>query len=90
MRSKSPDDDVVEMGKTDAITTLDVLDKTLAGRGWLAGNSVSLAETRDAPDLQYLFFMAIADIVTARPNVATWWGRIHERPLWQKAIGKGA
>jgi glutathione S-transferase len=90
MQGKSPDADVVEKGKADAARSLDVLDKALAGRDWLADNSFSLAEICYAPYLQYLFDMGIADIVTARPNVASWWGRIHERPSWQKAIGKGA
>lgn len=58
-----------------------------AGKDFLCG-AFSLADICYAPYLQYLFDMRIALGVTDRPNVAAWWGRVSERPAWQKAISQ--
>lgn len=87
MKGTTPDPKVVEEGKAGAAKALDVLERALAGKQWLAG-SFSIAEITYAPYLQYLFDTGLGDIVKERPNVAAWWSRISERPSWQKAIGK--
>ncbi|MRG92730.1 glutathione S-transferase family protein [Polyangium spumosum] len=87
MKGTTPDPKVVEEGKAGAAKALDVLERALAGKQWLAG-SFSIAEITYAPYLQYLVDTGLGDIVKERPNVAAWWSRISERPSWQKAIGK--
>lgn len=87
MKGTTPDQDVVKKGKEDAAKALDVLERALVGKEFLAG-SFSIAEITYAPYFQYLFDTGLGDIVKERPNVAAWWGRISERPSWQKAIGK--
>ncbi|HVK70287.1 MAG TPA: glutathione S-transferase N-terminal domain-containing protein [Polyangium sp.] len=87
MKGTTPDQDVIAKGKAEAAKALDVLDRALVGKEFLAG-SFSIAEITYAPYFQYLFDTGLGDIVKERPNVAAWWSRISERPSWQKAIGK--
>jgi glutathione S-transferase len=87
MKGATPDADVIAKGKADAAKALDVLERALDGKEYLAG-SFSIVEISYAPYLQYLFDTGAGDIVKERPNVNAWWGRISERPSWQKAIGK--
>jgi glutathione S-transferase len=87
MKGTTPDPEVIAKGKADAAKALDVLERALVGKEWIAG-SFSIAEITYAPYFQYLFDTGCGDIVKERPNVAAWWNRISERPSWQKAIGK--
>jgi glutathione S-transferase len=88
MKGTTPDQDVITKGKADASKALDVLDRALAGKEWIAG-SFSIAEITYAPYIQYLFDTGAGDIVKERANVAAWWNRISERKSWQRALGKG-
>jgi glutathione S-transferase len=88
MKGTTPDQDVIAKGKADASKALDVLDRALAGKEWIAG-SFSIAEITYAPYIQYLFDTGAGDIVKERANVAAWWNRISERKSWQRALGKG-
>ncbi|MDI1450557.1 glutathione S-transferase N-terminal domain-containing protein [Polyangium sp. 6x1] len=87
MKGTTPDPEVVKNGKEGAAKALDVLERALVGKEFIAG-SFSIAEITYAPYFQYLFDTGLGDIVKERPNVAAWWSRISERPSWQKAIGK--
>ncbi|UQA62267.1 glutathione S-transferase family protein [Polyangium aurulentum] len=87
MRGTQPNQATIDEGKAGAAKALDVLDRGLAGKEYLAG-TFSLAEITYLPYFQYLFDTGLGDIVKERSNVAAWWGRISERPSWQKAIGK--
>ena len=88
MKGSTPDQDVIAKGKADAAKALDVLERALVGKEWLAGQ-FSLAEICYAPYLQYLFNTGLGDIVKERPNVSAWAQRVLERPSWRKALGKG-
>jgi glutathione S-transferase len=88
MRGKPTDSSVVDKGKAEAAKVLDVIEKGLAGKEYLAG-TFSLADITYLPYLEYLFATNLGDIVRERPNVASWWGRISERPSWRKVTGKG-
>jgi glutathione S-transferase len=87
MRGTQPNQATVDEGKAGAARALDVIERGLAGKEYLAG-SFSLAEITYLPYVQYLFDTGLGDIVKERPNLAAWWGRISERPSWQKALGK--
>jgi glutathione S-transferase len=89
MRGAQPDQQIIEQGKTDASKALDVLEKALAGREFIAG-SFSLAEITWMPYVDYLIAAGGADLVNNRENVAAWWKRISARPSWQQATGKAS
>lgn len=87
MAGNTPDAEIVAAGKAGAARALDVVEKALVGQDYLAGE-FSLADITFAPYLQYIQDMGLGDIITERPNVAAWWGRVSARPSWQKATGK--
>ncbi|HRI67058.1 MAG TPA: glutathione S-transferase N-terminal domain-containing protein [Polyangium sp.] len=88
MKGTTPDGDVIAKGKADAAKALDVLERELVGKEFLAGD-FSLADITYAPYLQYLFDTQAGDIIAERPNVSAWATRVLERPSWKKALGKG-
>jgi glutathione S-transferase len=87
MKGTTPDAEVVAKGKAEAAKALDVLERALVGKEYLAGE-FSLADITYAPYLQYLFDTNAADIIAERPNVSAWAARVLERPSWKKALGK--
>lgn len=89
MRGEAVDPAIVAEGKAGGARVLDVLEKALADREYLAGG-YSLADICYLPYLEYAFATGMGDIITERPNVNGWWQRISSRPAWQKAIGQGA
>ncbi len=88
MKGTTPDADVITKGKAEAAKALDVIERALVGKEYLAGE-FSLADITYAPYLQYLFDTKAGDIITERPNVSAWATRVLERASWQKALGKG-
>lgn len=81
-----PDLAEVEKAKEAVGRTLDVLEKALEGREWLAG-SFSLAEINLMPELEsYNSLPQIADVITSRPNLERWFQRIRSRPAWQGVL----
>ena len=87
MRGEAIDPAIVAEGKAGGARVLDVLEKALADREYLAGG-FSLADICYLPYLEYTFATGMGEIITERPNVNGWWQRISARPAWQKAIGK--
>ncbi len=87
MAGKQPDAEVVAQGVQGAGKALDVVEKELGDKAFIAGE-FSLADICYAPYLQYLQDMGLGAVITERPKVAAWWGRVSGRPSWQKAIGK--
>lgn len=88
MKGTQPDQEVIARGREETGKVLDVIEKHLVGREFLAG-SFSLAEITYAPYLQYVCAVGSADLIESRPNVAAWWKRVSERPSWKIATGKG-
>ena len=66
----------------------DVLDRNLAGKSYLVGDQLTLADVTFAPYVDYVLMTPAKNRVLARPNVAAWWGRVSERPAWRKTISK--
>lgn len=87
MQGKEPDMAVVQSAKAEVAKVLDVADKAMASREYLAGSSFSLADICWLPYIQYLFVAGEGSLVTDRPNVAAWWKRVSTRPTWQKIAG---
>jgi glutathione S-transferase len=88
MKGVTPDPEVIAKGKAEASKALDVIERALVGKEYLAGD-FSLADITFAPYLQYLIATKAGDIIEARPNVNAWVTRLLGRAGWQKAIGKG-
>ena len=87
MQGKDPDMAIVEAGKADASKALDVVEKHLAGKEFLAGSSFSLADIDWMPYVQYVVQAGQGALITDRPNVGAWWKRVSERPTWRKVVG---
>jgi glutathione S-transferase len=69
-------------------TALQVLDKALAGKSYLVGDQLTLADVCYAPYFEYAMGTPAKDIITKYPNVSAWWGRVSERPAWLKTAGR--
>jgi glutathione S-transferase len=65
---------------------LEVLDKALAGRAYLAGNQLSIADICFLPYLEFLALTAAASKVGAHPRVEAWATGLRQRPTWQTTI----
>lgn len=89
MMGKEPDAGAVDEGKKGVTRVMDVLDKALAGRDFLAGQQFSLAEIAFAPYIDYLYAGGVGDeLVGSRTHVGPWWRRVAERASFRKATGK--
>jgi glutathione S-transferase len=77
-----PNEDAIadQVKETDKL--LGVLDKSLAGRDWIAGD-LSLADFALASTFPFRGPARIS--LDAVPNVAAWIGRMEERQSWKKA-----
>jgi len=64
---------------------LTILDGALAGRDWVAGEAMSLADVALAPIVHRCVNFPID--LPAIPNVDRWIGAIRERPAFRKATG---
>jgi glutathione S-transferase len=84
MRGQQPDAGIVTQAEKEVGHTLDVLDRALDGRTYLAGEKFTLAEVCFMPYVGYLFAVDEASLVTSRKSVASWWSRLAERPSWKK------
>lgn len=89
MGGGTPNEEIVAKARVELARPLDVLDKALAGRSFLAGEQFSLADISFMPYLEYLFPAKSGDLIQERRNVSAWWSRISERPSWQKVSGRG-
>ena len=68
-----------ETAYADIAAHLDVLERRLATRDWLV-DRYSLADVCYAPLLTVFDRVGLGDLVSARPRVAAWVGRLLERP----------
>jgi glutathione S-transferase len=87
MQGKEPDMAVVSAAKGEVSKVLDVTEKHLAGKEFLAGGSFSLADIDWMPYVQYVVQAGEGALITDRPNVGAWWKRVSSRPTWQKVVG---
>lgn len=83
---QKPDLGIVEQGRRELSLTLDLLDRALAARTFLAGDSFSLADVTYMPCLQFLQDNWQRDLIEARPSLAAWWLRVRARPSWQNVL----
>lgn len=87
-REQTPE--VLAAAKAGLEHACDVLDAALVSQPYLAGDELTLADICYAPYFEYAMGSDAKDVILARPHLAAWWGRVSERPAWQKAIGRAA
>lgn len=83
-RGLEPDQKLVEQARGDVGRVLDIVDKALEGKQFLAGGQFSLAEVSWMPYLEYLAAGGADDLMSARGNVGPWWERIRGRATWRQ------
>lgn len=76
----------VAAARAELARTLDVLDQPLATQPYLAGQEFSLADIGFMPYIEYLYAAQESELITSRPQVAAWWGRVSARPSWQTLV----
>jgi glutathione S-transferase len=86
MFGQQPDPVLVERGRRELCQTLDLLDRALSGRSYLAGESFSLAEVSYMPCLQFLEEAGQHDLIEARPSLTAWWRRLRVRASWRRVL----
>jgi len=86
MMGSSPDAAVVEAARRELAHGLDVMERTLAERAYLACDAFSLADVCMMPGIQVVFDAKQSDLIEARPATARWWGRVSERPSWRSVL----
>jgi glutathione S-transferase len=64
------------------------MDRTLATRPYLAGDTFSIADICFMPYLQYLSVSPAGGKLTEHSHVAGWWERVSAREAWGKSIGR--
>lgn len=83
---------VLGMGEPDReklASLLDVYDRHLEARAYLAGDSFTLADLTHLPMTELFPAMGIYDeLIASRPNVKAWWERISSRLAWKKVQEK--
>ena len=83
-----PDDqknaEAAEVARNDVDFALDVLDRALAGRQYLVGDSFSFADLATAGFLGWLQFMGLS--YAHHPHVNAWAARCQHRPGHRKAM----
>ena len=91
MRGATPNQEVITKAVADAGKSLDVIEKGLEGKEFLAG-SFSLADIDWAPYIECFVLAGGGDAIGSHANVAAWWKRISSRPTWQRVtanVGSG-
>jgi glutathione S-transferase len=80
--------DDVARGRRDIAHGLDVLERALEGRDYLA-RTFSLADIEFMPRLQLLCDAKQDDLIHNRPLVASWWSRLRDRRSWRATLTMG-
>jgi glutathione S-transferase len=79
-----PGAEQLEKSRTDAAFALDVLERALADRPFLAGDEFSLAEVAWTPYLALAEWTEQGQMIDERPAVERWWQQLRARPSWAK------
>lgn len=69
-------------------TVLDVYEKVLSKRDYIAGDKLSIADISHVPYTAYLIEkVGMKEPFESRPHVWAWWNRVTEREAWKKVWG---
>eukprot|EP00026_Physarum_polycephalum_P016527 Phypoly_transcript_17450.p1 GENE.Phypoly_transcript_17450~~Phypoly_transcript_17450.p1 ORF type:complete len:212 (+),score=39.36 Phypoly_transcript_17450:126-761(+) len=84
-RGEKPDQNEVTKLKGQLSNTLDVYEKELATRKYLAGDFLSLADLFHLPYGSHVFRQA-PELLDSRPHVKKWFESLTSLPSWQKTL----
>lgn len=87
-RGAEPNMAIVEEGRIGVRKAVAVMERQLAERDYLLGDSFSLADIFFMPYIDYLGMAGEQGLVTDSPRVGAWWSRISGRASWLRATGK--
>lgn len=79
----------IEAARAGMQPALDELERGLASRPFVGGETFSLADLMWMPYLEYLQRVGEGAAFTSRPSVDAWWGRASERASWQRVARSG-
>ncbi|KAI8819113.1 glutathione S-transferase III [Fimicolochytrium jonesii] len=82
----SPDQAKVAEHKKKLESVLDVYEKELSGRDYLAGGELSVADLFHLPYGVKLFDAGLGGLIEGRPNVKKWWERLTARQSWKDTL----
>jgi glutathione S-transferase len=83
-----PNEAVVAEAEKGTQAYLDVAEKLLGEKEYMAGNEFTLADVFYVPLVGRLFASGYGEWIVGRPNVAKWWERVSERPAIKELIRK--
>ncbi|OWY42093.1 putative glutathione-S-transferase theta, GST [Alternaria alternata] len=83
---QAPNEAVVSDALRSLEAFLDVADRLLQDREYMAGNDFSLADINYIPLMQRLFVCGYGDVIRSRKAVSAWWDRCVTRPAIQKML----
>ncbi|CAN7613093.1 glutathione S-transferase family protein [Pseudoduganella sp. LjRoot289] len=79
---QGPDAREEERGESELADYATVLDKHLAGRQWVVGDSLTLADLALAAPVMYIDKATLP--LAGYPNLMAWYGRVQQLPAWQQ------
>ena len=88
-RGVTADPEIVKEAREEINQVLDVYEKLLEGKDYLAGE-FSLADLIHVPYTNFVIKEGHGDLWNdpKRPNVARWWKNISEREIWNKILSE--
>lgn len=81
---RKQDDGVLETATKALDVTLGYMDKTLTNQLTLTGDQFTLADIGFMPYVEYAMNTPAKETFAKYPAFMSWWGRVSERPSWQK------
>lgn len=83
-RGQETDETIVAKHMEQLAVVLDVYEKVLSKRSYIAGDEFSIADISHVPYAAYLIEKAgVKEPFESRPNVWAWWNRITQRDAWK-------
>jgi glutathione S-transferase len=86
-RGLTPEAEAVSAARAGLSHAFGVLDAALAGRPFLAGSALSLADLSLMPYVGSLPLVGAADLLDGLPALSSWWSRVTDRPSWRAVAG---
>ena len=86
LRGDSPDPEIIKECLEEINKVLDVYEKVLEGKDYLAGE-FSLADLLHCPATTHAIDRH-GDLLNKRPNVARWWKNISGRECWEGVVSE--
>jgi glutathione S-transferase len=85
---QAPDSKIVADSEAALALAFGVIDRALADRSFLTGESFSLADVSLMPYVAALTLLGAEHLASTRPHLSSWWARVRARPSWQ-ALERG-